>query len=609
MGGSRTALPRQQTLSATLDWSYALLNEPERRLLQNLSVFAGGWSLEACEEVCSEIQNEEIPDLLTSLVDKSLVVFEERDLDTGGRYRLLEIVRQYAAERLQARGDTDRVMARHRNWLATLAEEAEPRLTGAEQPVWLRRLETEHDNLRASLAWEGAEAQEAASDLRLVGTLYRFWYIRGHISEGREHLGRALKQTAAEARTLERAKALNGAGALAYNQADYAAARALNEESLGIRRELGDRGGIASVLNSLGNVAYDQGDYAAACALHEESLAIRRELGDSEGMAWSLNSLGNIAHPRGEYAAARAFYEESLGLFRVLGQRQGMGRSLSCLGYVALDQGDNDRARTLFEEGLDLFTELGDRGGIAWSHCCLGYAAFDRGEYAAARDQLEEGLSLFRQLGDRRGIAWALNSLGNVADAEGDYASARERHEQSLSIRRELGDRQGIAWSLHSLGNAAHLLGASAAARAMLEESLSLFRELGDRKGVVDSLGGLIAVMLAQAEVPKAVRLWGAAHALRESIGAPLSPLGQEKQDRQIAQARLGLGSEAFAAAWEQGRGLPWQQAVLYALGEASLDFDQRGSSPPGRRRTPRGTAAPRAGPGPAPRARRRTAP
>src|SRR5262249_11918009 len=149
-------------------------------------------------------------------------------------------------------------------------------------------------------------------------------------------------------------------------------------------------------------------------------------------------------------------------------------------------------------------------------------------EHAAARDDLEEGLRLFRELGDRRGVAWALNSLGNVADSEGDYAAARARHEESLSIRRELGDRQGIAWSLHSLGSAAHHLGASAAARAMLEESLGLFRDLGDQKGVADSLAALITVMLAQAEVTKAVRLWGAAEALRESIGAPLSTIGRE---------------------------------------------------------------------------------
>jgi tetratricopeptide (TPR) repeat protein len=568
-GGSRTALPRQQTLRATVDWSYALLSEPERLLLRRLAAFAGGWSLEACEEICSGdgLEAGQLVDLLTSLVDKSLVAFEERDPETGGRYRLLEIVRQYAAERLQASGETECIKARHRNWLVALAEAAEPWLTGSEQPAWLRRLETEHDNLRATLAWDGAEALGAASDLRLAGTLCRFWSVRGHISEGREHLGRVLAQKAAQERTTARAKALNGAGTLAYSQADYVSARGLIEESLSIHRELGDRSGVSGSLHSLGNLAYDQGDYASARAQYEEGLRIRRELRDTMGIAWSLSSLGNLAHPQGEYTAAREFYEESLCLFRQLGDRQGTARSLSCLGYVALDQGEYDAARSLFEESQTLFRELEDRGGIAWSHCCLGYAAFEHGAYDAARIHLEEGLGLFRELGDRRGVAWSLNSLGNVAYQECDYAAARAMHEESLLIRRELGDRQGMAWSLHSLGNAAHPLGASAAARAMLAESLSLFRELRDRKGVADSLGALTAVMLAQAEVSKAVRLWGAVHALRESIGAPLSPRVREKQDREIAQARLALGADGFAAAWEEGRGLTWEQAVSYALG------------------------------------------
>jgi predicted ATPase/DNA-binding SARP family transcriptional activator len=556
MVGSRTAQPRQQTLRATLDWSYGLLLEPEQLLLRRLSVFAGGWSLEAAEQVSTGegIESWQILDMLTSLVDKSLVVFEEREQEAGGRYRLLEMVRQYAAERLEASGESEQIKARHRNWFLAFVEEAEPHLRGGDQEQWLRRLETEHDNLRATLAWEGAQGAE--TDLRLAGALYSFWYTRGYWSEGREHLGRVLGQEATQIRTTARAKALHEAGALAYSQGDYAAARALNEESLSLFRELEDRGGIASSLNSLGNVAYDQGDYASARALHEESLSIRRELGDRQGIAWSLNSLGNIAHPQGDYAAARALYEESLSLFRELEDGQGVARSLSCLGYVAFDQGDYASAQELYEESLSLFRELGDRGGIAWVLCCLGYVAYDQGEYATAQTLLGEGLSLFRELGDQRGVAWTLNSLGNVAHPQGDYTAAQELHEESLSIRRALGDKQGIAWSLSCLGNVACDQREYATALAVLEESLNLFRELGDRKGVAENLRGLAAVMLAQAEAQQAVRLWGAAHTLRESIGAPLSLKEQEKYDRQVQQARAMLGEAAFAAAWEEGRAL-----------------------------------------------------
>jgi len=568
-GGSRTAPSRQQTLRATIDWSYDQLSDVDRLLLARLSVFVGGWSLEAAEHVGAGggIESDAVLDLLTSLVDKSLVVFEDREPLSNGRYRLLEIVRQYAAERLEASEQAaDRVKARHRNWLAALAEEAELQLAGPEQGAWLQRLDTEHDNLRATLTWDRAEAQGAASDLRLAGALYRFWYVRGYLSEGREHLARALGREAAQGRTAERAKALNEAGALSYSQGDYASARALLDESLSIRRELGDRQGIAWSLNLLGNVAYDQGDYASARTLHEESLSLRRELGDRLGIAWSLNSLGNIAHPQGDYRTARALYEESLNLFRESGDRQGTARSLSCLGYVFFDQGQYATARVLHEESLNFFRDLGDRGGIAWALCCLGYLDYAQDAYLPARALLEEGLGLFQVLGDRRGVAWALNSLGNVAHGLEEYETAQTSHEESLDLRRELGDRQGAAWSLLCLGNLAQSRREYATARARIGESLRLFRDLRDRKGVAECLVGLAAVMRARAKGQKAVLLWGAADALRERIGAPLPPKEREKHDRQTGQARAELGEDAFAAAWEEGSALTWEQAVSVAL-------------------------------------------
>jgi predicted ATPase/DNA-binding SARP family transcriptional activator len=569
-GRARTALSRQQTLRAMLDWSHDLLGDAERLLLARLSVFAGGWTLEAAEKVSTGngIESETVLDLLTSLVDKSLVVFEEQDSVLDGRYRLLEIVRQYAAERLEASGQTDRVRAGHRNWLAALAAAAEPQLTGPEQGAWLRQLDAEHDNLRATLAWDGAEAQGAASDLWLAGALYRFWYVRGYVSEGRDHLARVLGREAAQGRTAERAKALNEAGDLAHRQGDYASARTLLDESLSLRRELGDKQGIAWSLNLLGNVAYDQGDYASARVLHEESLGLCRELGDRLGIAWSLNSLGNIVHPQGEYTTAQALYEESLNLFREAGDHQGVARSLSCLGYVAFDQGQYATARSLHEESLNIARDLGDRGGIAWALCCLGYLDYILDSYTSARVLLEEGLDHFQALGDRRGVAWALNSLGNVAQALGEFETARTFHQESLDIRSELGDRQGAAWSLLCLGNLAQSQEAYAAARARIGESLRLFRDLRDRKGVAECLDGLAAVLQGLGRVQEAVCLWGAAWALRESIGSPLSLKEREKHDRQTGQARVTIGENAFVAVWEEGRALTWEQAASFAVGE-----------------------------------------
>lgn len=567
-GGSRTALSRQQTLRATLDWSYALLTESERGLLHRVSVFAGGWTPAAAEHVCggNGIETWEVPLVLRSLVDKSLVVMEQQERGASARFRLLEMVRQYAVEHLHASGMADVIMARRRDWLVALAEEAEPQLNGFEQESWLHRLEMDHDNLRAALMWDGGEA--AATDLRLAGALHRFWYMRGYWSEGRQHLSRVLRQESAQPRTAARAKALDAAGSLAYSQGDYSSARSLHEESLSIRREMRDRQGIAWSLNCLGKVAYDQGDYTAARALHEESLSIRRDLGDRPGIAWSLNSLGNIAHPRGEYEAARRMYEESLSLFKELGDRQGIARSFSCLGYVAYDRGDYTSARSLHEESLSLFKELGDKGGIAWACCCLGYMTHEQGEYASARALLADGLELFKELGDRRGVAWSLNSLGNVAHLLEEYEAARGLHEESLSIRRELGDRQGIAWSLNCLGNVAYDHGDYASARSLHEESLGFFRELQDMKGVSACLEGLAAVLAAQARVSTAVGLRGAAATLRTMIGAPLPANVQQKYDRIMEQARAAIGEEAFAVAWAEGCARTWERGVVIALTE-----------------------------------------
>ncbi|MCW3051245.1 MAG: hypothetical protein JWN14_415, partial [Chthonomonadales bacterium] len=361
-GGSRTAPSRQQTLRATLDWSYALLAEPKRILLRRLSVFAGGWSVEAAEQVCAGegVEEWQVLDLLTSLVDKSLVAFEEREPGDAGRYRLLEVVRQYAEERLQSSGEEERVKGRQRDWCVALAEEAEPQLRGAEQGRWLRRLETERDNLRAALSWNGPGAE---AGLRLAGALWRLWYVRGDYSEGRAYLRRTLERAEAQAKTPARARTLNGAGVLAYSQSDYASAPALFEESLSIRRELADRAGIAETLNNLANVALGQGEPASAQALYEESLNLRRESGDRHGLALTLSNLGHLAQLQGENTMARRQFEECLHLFKTLGDRRSIAWALNSLANVADNLEENASAQALHEESLDLFRELGEKRG------------------------------------------------------------------------------------------------------------------------------------------------------------------------------------------------------------------------------------------------------
>jgi predicted ATPase/DNA-binding SARP family transcriptional activator/tetratricopeptide (TPR) repeat protein len=369
-GGSRTALPRQKTLRSLIDWSYDLLNEPEKALLCRLSVFAGGWTVEAAEQVCAGtlVAQWEVLDLLTSLADKNLIVAET--FGPSVRYRLLETMRQYARDRLLESGDSELWRGRHLEYFLALAEEALPHLTSVDHPTWLELLETEHDNLRSALAWSSEGAGSAESGLRLAASLWRFWDVRGYLGEGRGWLAALLDSEglpvrAGDGRSAARARALNGAGVLAWRQGDYPAARALHEESLAIMRELDHRRGIAGSLNNLGNVAYEQADFPAARAFFAESLAIMRELGHRGGIAAALGNLGVVAKKQGDDKAAWALYEESLSIQRELGDRWGIATSLQGLGSVAHDQGDYHGARALHEECGAIMRELGDRGGIA----------------------------------------------------------------------------------------------------------------------------------------------------------------------------------------------------------------------------------------------------
>jgi len=436
--GSRAALPRHRTLRSTIDWSYDLLTDVEQAMLRRVSVFAGGWTLPAAEEVCAGegIERRDVLDLLSSLADKSMVVPEQEDART--RYRLLETVRQYARDRLEDSGGTAAARVRHRDHYLALAEEADPKLRGAEQAEWLRRLEEEHDNLRAGLEWSLVEAGPKGG-LRLCGALQRFWWTHGHLTEGRQWCTRVLGKAGAEERTRERAYVLNAAGVLSYHQGDYPAARALYEESLAIRRELGDRSGIAGSLGNLGNVAVNQGDHPAARALQEQSLAIYRELGDRFGTANTLNNLGVVALNQGDYPAARALHEESLAISRELGNPHSIALSLSNVGHVALDQGDYPAARALLEESLAIRRELGDRFGIATSLSNLGYVTLNQGDYPAARALLEESLAIRRELGDQLGIPASLEGLAAVVASLRDSLRAARIWGATERSRAELG--------------------------------------------------------------------------------------------------------------------------------------------------------------------------
>ncbi|MGC4043181.1 MAG: tetratricopeptide repeat protein [Armatimonas sp.] len=387
-GGDRSALPRQQTLRALIDWSYDLLADSEKTLLARLSVFAGGWTLEAAEAVVGfdPIEDWEVLDLLTSLADKSLILSEETPGEQATRYRMLETIRQYAAECLSGSGEVGVVQERHMDFFVVLAEEAQTYLRGPDQIAWLNRLEIEHDNLRATLENSAAEitAKAMLSGLRLSGLLWYFWYIRGYVSEGREHLARALARRQAieqAAATMDLAdtalveaavpRALQAAGDLAFIQVDYGVAWSLLEEALTLYREIGSKPNIAHALMNLGGVAINQGDYSVARQLLVESLALCREIGDKSWTSNALTNLSNISYYQSDYSEAWSLMEEGLALYREIDDRHGTSNALMNLGYIATYQGNYGAARRLLEEALALYREFGNKLGIAITLDCM----------------------------------------------------------------------------------------------------------------------------------------------------------------------------------------------------------------------------------------------
>jgi predicted ATPase/Tfp pilus assembly protein PilF len=591
--GQRGVLPHQQTLRATMDWSYDLLSEGERRLLSRLSVFAGSFTLEACEAICGNFEEDrpgaEILDLLTQLVNKSLVLVEgdqasatrpeTPDPGVAPRYRLLETIREYGAEKVAASGEGLPLAHRHRDWFCRLGEQAEPQLRGPAQREWLRRLDAEHDNLRAALRWcvtrgnTDAPPEEWLPGLRLGAALVRFWEVRGYWSEGRERLHRLLEIAArqnAGSPELEsaRSRALCGAGVLAFQQGDYLTARVWLEECLASPATQGNRGTLASTLNLLGNVALYQGDTATARQHYERSLALRQEEGDRSGAASTLNNLGIVAQHEGDFAAARTLYGQGLALRRELGDQWNIAASLNNLGSVAYQQGDYEAAAGLFEESLGIKRGLGDRPGIAGTLANLGLVALCRGDAAAARRFHEESLSLAQELVDQPGIARALYGMGSVARLEGDAAAARRAFSESLAIARELGHRRVVAEVLASL---ARVTVAPAEARALLLESLTLRRELGEEPGLVECLEGLAVLALAVGSAERAALLLAAAERHRETLRAPRTPTERAEYEQAIARIRDALETRAFATAWSAGLATSLEQALCLAQKESEV--------------------------------------
>jgi len=479
--GSRTALPRQQTLRALIDWSYDLLSDQERTLLNRLSVFAGGWTLEAAEAVGADnsIKDTEVLDILTQLVNKSLVL-AEREQGKEARYRMLEIIRQYALEKLTASGEADAVRQRHAEYYLA---QAQAELFDPE----FYRLEQKHDNIRTALAWCLSDTGDVELGLRLAVAVTFGMFP----DEARRWVEAAL-------------------------------ARA-------------DMAGV-NFTPTRANAVYE---------------------------------LGELLARQGYYAAAQTPMVQGLKLFEELGDHKRIAQILNRLGWLAREQGDGTTARAHLEKSLTIYRELDDRTGIASVLVTLAEVHVLNEDIMGTEELINEALTLFRQFGDSYGMGWALNHLGHVAQLRGDFERAMQLHEESLVPFRKAGGGElqvSFIEAFQSMGQTALAQGDAALALKYFTKSLMESQEFGYRIGTAWCLAGLAGVAALNEKPERAAWLWGAAEALRQSIGVRDAPASRKTRERLVAEVRSQLDEDVFNAKWDEGQTTSVEQAIAEAL-------------------------------------------
>jgi predicted ATPase/class 3 adenylate cyclase len=445
-GGARVLQERQQTLRALVDWSYDLLGEPEQCVLARLSVFAGGFDLNAAEAVCGAepLEIDDVLDILGSLVEKSLVMLEERD--DAGRYRMLETIRDYASEKLSLTAESDAVAARHCEHYFAETKEANHGMMGPDQAEWIQRIEADLDNVRAATACALAGGVDPVIVVKMAVAMQGFWTLRGYATEGRNVVRAALALPAIQSSDIAHAWALYVGAALAESQSDHAEARQMLELCLTLRRRLGNPNDIAATLSTLSLARLQAGDAAGALETEHEALQIFRDLGDRSGEAIGLIHLGQIRAYMGDTDRAREHLEECMSVARGLKHQEIEGECQLLLGEVAFDVGDWEQAVLWFKRSLTVCREAADKRGEANALRWLGKADLEAGDLASARTRLDEAVREFRAFEMWEELLGGLDDLAALIHREGPVdlavcilaaaAMARKRLRLVLSPRK-----------------------------------------------------------------------------------------------------------------------------------------------------------------------------
>jgi predicted ATPase/DNA-binding SARP family transcriptional activator len=509
VGRRRDASDRHGTLRAAIDWSFRQLSPALQRFFARLSVFRGGWTVEAAEAICVEPMALDYTGILR---DSSLIVAVE----SGGvmRFRMLETLREYAEDQL-TQEEAAGVSHAHRDYFLALAEEADPQLEGPQQYLWFARLERENDNMRAALMSCQTDEDGADAGLRLSVGLFNFWIRRGYVVEGCAWLEAMLSRNGTGS-SLPKRRALNCAGHMLYRQGENMRSTALFEQSLALCTEAGDKRGMAHALLHLGSIAFRaHGDTERSGAEIDACLSLYREVGDKPGMASAQWNLAILANRQGDHGRASVLCEETLSLFRELGDKGGESLALSTWGDVAVSQGNDARAISLYEESLALASESGNKMCRAPILANLGFVSLRQKDYSKANRLFHEAETLFRAQGDTWCLASSLSGLGRVAQFQGEYARAK----------------------------------------TYFRESLGIVRQLENIPEIANCLGYFADLARAQHHDKRSARLLGA-----------LETLQPAQRVAYVAAARAEIDEETFEAAWAEGRLMTLAQVIAYAL-------------------------------------------
>jgi len=521
-GGKRTALPRQQTLKALIDWSYDLLSENEKILWRRLSVFAGGWSLEDAEEICPDdlTGREDIFEFTNGLLEKSIILFDE----SNDRYKMLQTIKQYGEEKLKDADETKKFKTNHLNYYLNLCESAIPELSGPNAKSWLNRFEFEYANIQTALNWSFND-KHGNEGHRLAGSLSKLWDLRGYLSEAQNWFEKLLQITEGVPELLI-ANSKRYAGMFATQQGKNDTALRLISESLEIYRKNGDQNGISNCLNILGMIELDLGRLESSKIYLTESLEIRKNLGNKIALASGLNSLGLVLLAEGKIADAEKYFSESLDIAKEIKDDMYIGIGLNNLGQIYATSGDYEKAKTFFEEGMQIDRDLGNKNGLSFSLANLGVLAYVNKDFTGSKKYLTEGLTISREIGNRLGELYALSSFAQVFLAEGDIKTAENYFEECLMMQKENSDVK-----ISSM-----------------------------------CLAGIAEIKLMNGYFETAAILTGAIQERLESTGTFIEDETKYKIEEIIKSVKDNIGEERYLMEFEKGKKLSTKEAIEIAF-------------------------------------------